>query len=323
MPTNNPTAGDVHVNRPLTDFSQKYMQKEGAFIASRAMPNKEVMKQSDLYYTFNKDDWYRDDMELRADGTESAGSSFKLSTSPYYCDVFALHKDVTDRQRGNSDEPIRLDESAAQFLAGKALIKRERQFAAAYMGTGKWTTDLSPGTKWDAAAGTPIGDVRTGIRSVQLLTGYRPNKAVIGREAFDTLQDSAEILDRISGGATSAQAADVTRQLLAQLFEIDEIFVMDAVYNTSVEGAATQTNAFIGGDDMLLYYAPSSLGIDEPTAGAQFSWTGYNGASNNGSRIKRFRMPESLATDRVEIESAFDFKLTAPDLGYFLNNVST
>ena len=320
MPTTNPTAGDVHVNRPLTDFAQKYMQGNAAFVASRAMPNKEVSKQSDLYYTYNRGDWYRDDMELRADGAESAGSSFKLSTDPYFCDVFALHKDVTDRQRANSDTPIMLDNSASQFLGLKALIKRELKFAESFMGTGKWTTDVSPSTKWDAAAGAPISDVRTGLRTVQLLTGYRPNKAVIGREAFDTLQDNDEILDRISGGATRAQPADVTRELMASLFELEEIFVMDSVYNTAVEGAA-DVNAFIGGDDMLLYYAPNSIGVDEPTAGSQFSWTGQFGSSNNGSRIKRFRM-EALESDRVEIQSAFDFKLTAPDLGYFLNNVT-
>jgi len=49
------------------------------------------------------------------------------------------------------------------------------------------------------------------------------------------------------------------------------------------------------------------------------SWKGYLGASNDGMRVKRFRM-EELASDRVEIEMAYSHKLVASDLGVFFNN---
>jgi hypothetical protein len=39
-----------------------------------------------------------------------------------------------------------------------------------------------------------------------------------------------------------------------------------------------------------------------------------------GVRIKTFRM-EHLASDRVEIDSAFDMRLVSADLGFFFNNV--
>jgi hypothetical protein len=93
----NPTAGDVHVNTPLTNFSQKYLLSADMFIATRAFPNAPVTKQSDLYYEFNRGDFYRDEAQERADGTESAGGGFRLSTNPYFARVYAFHKDVTDR----------------------------------------------------------------------------------------------------------------------------------------------------------------------------------------------------------------------------------
>lgn len=325
----NPTAGDVHVNRPLTNFSQKYLQDSTSFVALQAFPNIPVAKQSDLYYVFDRDDFFRDDAEERADGAESAGGGFSLSTDPYFCRVFAYHKDVTDRQRANADDQVQLDQSAAQFVSQKLLIRREVMFATKFIGTGIWTTDVvgdaNPGAgkfvKWSASASDPIADVRTGKRVVQGLTGFRPNKMVIGREAFDTLTDNDAILSRITGGANNNLPAQVMKALIAQLLELEAIYVMDGIRTTSAKGAAAAARSFIGGDNALLYYAPNSAALNEPTAGAQFSWSGLLGNTPNGMRTKKFRM-EANEADRVEGQMAFDYRKTSADLGYFFSDCS-
>lgn len=326
----NPQAGDVHVNTPLTNFAQKYLQDEAAFIATKAFPNNPVAKQSDLYYVFDKDDFFRDDATERADGTESAGGAFDLSTSPYFARVYAFHKDVTDRQRSNQDGPVQLDQSATQYVTQKLLIRRERIFQNAFFKLGIWTTDVlgvaSGATagqfnQWSGTAGDPIKDIRLGKEVIQVRSGVRPNKMIIGRQAYDALLDNDAVLDRISGGATTAMPALVLRQKLAEILELDAIFVMDAIVTTSQKGAATPVRAFIGIDNALLYYAPDVVGLEEPTAGVQFSWTGLLGSTPSGQRIKRFRM-ESLEADRIEAQMAFDYKLTAPDLGYFFSNAA-
>lgn len=323
----NPTAGDVHVNRPLTNFSQKYLQDTDMFMAMMAWPNLPVSNQSDLYYVFDRGDFYRDDAEERADGTESSGGGFDLSQDPYFARVYSFHKDVTDRQRANQDPGVQLDQSATQFVTHKLLIRRERIMQANLFGTGWGTTvtgNASPtGNQfrfWSDPNSTAISDVRTGIRTVHQATGYRPNKMLIGREAYDTLLDNDDVLSRITGGATPNMPAMVMRQLLAALFELDAIYVMDAVYNTAVQGA-TDSNSFIGGDNALLYYAPDAVGLEEPTAGVQFSWTGMLGNTANGMRIRRFR-EERLSADRIEGDMSFDFKRVASELGYFFSNAT-
>jgi len=321
----NPTAGDVHVNRPLTNFSQKFLQGAAAFVALTAWPNLPVAKQSDLYYVFDRADFYRDEAEERADGAESAGGGFNLSTDPYFCRVYAFHKDVTDRQRANQDTPVQLDQSATQYVTHKMLIRRERVMASRLFAASLWQNGTGSATSgenvdWSDASSDPIADVRTGIRAVHQLTGYRPNKMLIGRQAYDTLVDNDEILARITGGATTAVPAQVMRTLIASLFELDAIFVMDSVYNTAVEGA-TESNSFIGGDQALLYYAPDTVGLEEPTAAVQFSWTGLLGNTEAGIRIKRFRMEPNEA-DRIEGQMSMDFKLTSAALGYLFVTVS-
>lgn len=319
----NPTAGDVHVNRPLTNFSQKYLQSADKFVSLVAFPNLPVAMQSDLYWTFDRGDFYRDQAEERADGAETAGGGFKVSTDPYFARVYGFHKDVTDRQRANQDQGINLDQSATQFVMQKLLMLRESLFITAYLNTDSvWTGGVSADQDvlWGAAASNPVADVRAAVTAVQGATGFRPNRMLLGRTAWDTLVENDEVLSRISGGAVSDKPAIVQRNLLAQLFEMDFIHVTEAVRNTAAEGG-TDAISYIGGNHVVVYYAPPTVGLEEPTAGAQFSWTGYLGATQMGQRIKRFRM-EPNAADRVEGEMSFDYKQVAADLGARFIDVS-
>ena len=322
MPATAPLAGDVHVNKPLTNFAQRFLQNAATFIGTRAFPNVPVAKQSDLYYVFDKEDFMRDEAEERADGTESAGGSFSLSTDPYFCRVWAFHKDLSDRQRDNQDDQVKLEQSATAFVMGKMLLKREVQFVQKLFTAAVWNAHTPVNVDWSDAASGPIKDIRDGKRAVQLATGLRPNRMLIGRTGYDTLLENDEILGRVMGGATTAVAAAVQKQLLTQLLELDEILIMDSIINQGVKGGATQTKAFIGTDDALLYYAPMSLGAEEPTAGVQFSWNGFRGATDNGARMKKFRM-ENIESDRIEAQMAFDYKCTSPELGIFFTSVST
>lgn len=320
MPLNQPLAGDVHVNKPLTNFAQLYIQSASIFVAGQAIPNIPVVHQSDQYYIFDRDDMFRDDVEERSDGAESSGSGFTLSDDTYLCKVYGYHKDVSDRQRANHDNIIKLDRSASRFVAHKALIKRERLFATKMLTSGNWTGGTQ-NKDWTSTSSTPIADIRLAKRTVQEKTGMIPNKMLMGRKAYDTLLDNDEILARITGGANTSMPALVMRTLLAQLLELDAIYVMDAVYNTANKGAA-RSMSFIGDDTALIYYAPDTVSAEgEPTAAAQFSWTGFTGATDNGMRIRKFRM-ENLLSDRIEVDMAFDFKITGPDLGYTFTTVS-
>ena len=322
MPTTiaNPTAGDVHVNTPLTNFSQQFIQSQDKYASLKAFPNIPVAKESDLYYTFSRDDFFRDEAEERADGAESAGGGFELSTDPYFARTRAFHKDVTDRQRANQDSVLNLDRSSTNFVTQKLLIRRERVFAETFLADNVWFNGGSAAaapeaTDWGSVTGNPIEQIRAGITGVHRNTGMRPNRILNTRTRHDQLMDNDEILARITGGSTATMPARVQRQLLAELFEVESYEVTDAVSNTSAKGAADQNFDFIGNDRCLVYYAPQTAGIEEPSAGMQFSWTGLLGNTDLGVRIKRFRM-EANEADRIEGQMSFDYKVTSPELGH-------
>lgn len=324
----NPTQHDVHVNRPLTNISVAFMQDREGFVADQVFPNIPVAKQSDSFWTYDAGYFNRDEMEKRADASESAGGHYKVNTDNYFAEVYAFHHDIGDQRRGNSDAPLMPDREATELVSMKALLKREILWASTYFTTGVWTTDLdgvdaTPGAgqflQWDDANSTPIEDIRAYRTAQMLLTGFRPNTLVIGPQVHDALLDHPDIIDRVKYGQTPGRPADISTTDLQQLFKIPRILVMEGIQNTAAEGA-TASNAFIGGKSALLCYAAPSPGLMTPTAGYSFSWTGLLGAGAMGGRIAKMRMPLKKA-DRVEIEMAMVHQKISADMGTFLATV--
>lgn len=324
-----PTPGDVHVNAPLTNISIAFLQNAEDFVAARVFPNIPVSKQSDRYYIYNRGDFNRDEMTLRAPGTESSGSGYSLDNTPtYFAQRWSIHKDVPDEVRSNADSMLNPDREAVAFVTHKALIRREKLFVANHFTTGQWGTDVtgvasapnaSQRLQWNDANSNPIEDVRTGKRVVRQSTGFEPNTMVIGRPVYDVLLDHPDVIDRIKYGQTAGSAAKASLALLASLFEVDRVLVMNAIENTANEGQAA-VHSFIGGRNVLLAHVASAPGLMTPSAGYTFSWTGFMGAGNEGNRIRSFRL-EQLGVDRIEIDMCFDQRRIASDLGYFFSNI--
>lgn len=331
---NQPTQGDVHVNTPLSNISIAFMQSAAAFVADQVFPNIPVQKQSDRYYTYDRGFFNRLEMQKRAAGTESKGIGYSVDNTPsYYCDVWAVHHDVHDQIRANADSVISPDRDATNLVSMQGLLRREVSFAGSFFTTGVWTNNRNgvasapvPGTsvlRWSDANSDPIKDVKDAKRTVAESTAFEPNKLTLGRAVYDALTLHPDIIDRVKYGGQAASGsgnpAMINRDSLARLFEVEQVLVMNAIQNTAAEGLAN-AHSFIGGKHALLTYSPASPGLQIPSAGYTFSWNGLLGSSAMGGRIRKFRM-EPIASDRVELELAFQPKLIAADLGFFFNGI--
>jgi len=309
-----PTQTQVHIDAILTNMSVAYMQEVDSFVASKVFPTVNVAKQSDKYFTYSQADFYRDQAQYRADGTESAGSGYGLSTDTYSSQVWALHKDIGDQVRANSDSPLDPDLDATRFLSHQMMIRQERDWASNYFTTGVWGTDSTPSTLWDASGSDPIGDIQTGINTVLSNTGYLANTLVLSYAAYKTLRNHSDFVDRYK--YTSADS--ITPELIGKVVDIPRVMVMKGVYNSAVEGASASYGQ-IGDKDALLCYVAPSAGLMTASAGYNFVWTGVGGSLGTATAVSRFRM-DHLRADRLEIESAWDFKVVSSALGYFFSN---
>jgi len=318
-----PTRAQVHIDSALTNISVAYMQSEAAFVAHQVFPIVPVKKQSDRYFLYKREDWFRDEAEERAPATESAGGDYEIDNTPtYFCRKYAYHKDVTEEDRTNSDTPLNADQDATEFVSQKLLLQKEVKWANTYFTSGVWGTNKQGGIggqkKWSAADSTPIQDITAAGVAMAGTTGKRPNLIILGATVFDTLKNHATILDRIK----YTQKGIVTTELLAALFEVDRVLIAWAVKNSAAK-KATESNSFILGDNMLQCYSAPRPGIKVATAGYTFAWTGLKGAGAFGNNIARIPVPLlGDGTERIEGEMAYDMKVVAADLGIFWEDMS-
>lgn len=316
----NPTPGDVHVNRVLTQISIAYVLRESVFVAPRVFPNIPVTQQTNLYRTYERGDWFRVEAGKRAPATESRGGGWRVGTASYQAFVYAIHQDIDDQTRANADADIDLDTGATRYVTQQLMLLREQIWAATYFAAGIWGTNLTgvaaaPGAnqflQWNDAASDPIMDIQRQALIMERSTGFRPNRLVISPEVELQLLNHPDIIDRIK----YTQRGQASLDLLSALFNVEEVLVPHAIVNSGPEGGA-DSFGFIYGKGALLVYAAPNPSLMEPSGGYSFSWTGYVGAGPMGNRVKRFRL-EQIASDRVEGEMAFDMKLVAPEVGVF------
>ena len=321
MPLLTPSA--VHVDQPLTNLTLAYAQSQENFIADKVFPTVGVSKQSDKYYIYDRANMNRTgDVEKLAPRTEVNRIGMTLSTSSYFADVYGLGMDFDEQTLANEDAMLDIRSAGAETLAMRLMIHREEQFATNFFSTGVWGTDntLSGTSQWsDYTNSTPIQDVTAARRVVQLASGgFKPNTMVVGKEVRDKLINHPDILARLNGGATVTNTALITDAKLAEIFEVENFYVMEAVKNSSVEGVA-ESNAFIGGKNALLAYTPSTAGLMSPAAGLTFAWNNLEGVNNLGITVESFSddaLKRQQIAEMIQVKMSYDMKVVGADLGY-------
>jgi len=317
---------NAHIDRALTNVSVSYLQDAAAFIADKVFPIIPVKRQSDVFYQYSKEDFMRDEAQVRGAATESAGGDYGVEAQePYYCRKHAFHKDVTPEERANYDEPLDADKDATDFVTQKMLIRREMAWASSFFNTGVWGREIAGGAtaganaaiKWNEATSDPIGDITGAAVQMASETGYKPNTMVLSPFAFNALKNHEDILDRIK----YTQKGIVTEDLLATLFGVDHVYVAWSVVNSAAKGAAANVG-FIMGKHALLCYSNPRPALRKPSAGYIFAWNGLEGSGAYGNRIVRLPMDMlGLGTERIEGEIAFDAKMICKDLGVFFKDI--
>jgi hypothetical protein len=325
----NPLASQVHVNAALTMISVAFLQDNANYIADKIFPPVPVEHQSDVYYTYTLGDFFRDEATLRADGTESAGGGFNLTTSAYFANVVAFHKDVGEQMRANADPAIDPEVDATKFVMQRMLIKKDRDFVSNYLANGVWGTDVTgtaggtPGSStpayWnDDANGDPFTDIATGQTTILENTGFEPNVLLLSWPVYQALRKHPLVIDRIKY-TTRADASKITPELLAGAFDVEKVVVSKAVYNSAAEGL-TASMGFIANKDALLAYRAPAPGLMQPSAGYIFPWRGFTGLNSTGVRIKSYPI-RSKAVDRVEGEMSYAMNVVATPLAYHFSGI--
>src|SRR5512143_1085604 len=270
-----PSASQVHaVDVPLSNMSAAIIQDEMLYgVSRRVFPVVNVPNQSNRYYVWTQQDFFRSDAQKRAPGAESAGSGLRLSTDQYYCDVWASHFDIDHITAANADAGIDLERGAVLKVTRDILIREEQDWAAANFVTGVWNSSAGPvNGAWELVNSTPIEDLRARYYTIAQNTGQLANTLTLGANTYKRLQDHPDILDRIK----YTQKAVVTPDLIGSILDVANVYVLFGVRDSAVEGSALSAGFDAGNHALLTYSAPSAA-LYQASAGYTFHWTGLSG----------------------------------------------
>lgn len=324
-PTATNIEGRLHVDRYLTNFSVSFVQDAKNFVAQRAASVVPVQKQTDIYVVYDRGYFWRDEAQPRPLGGRPQQVGYKIGEGTYSAREYALEHPIDDRQRANADEPIRLDENATTLLTQKHLIKQDRVWAQRFFTTGVWSTEVqgvnsvvvaNSFLNFNDAQSIPIEVIDQYKDEIARKTGFMPNTLVLGAAVKRALRTHPDLADRIKYTQTGIADDDI----LATLFEVDNVITARSVFNAADEGSTDDFEFILDERAMLLAYIDPNPALDSPTAIANFAWTGLiPGATNAiGGVVERGR-DDRAHSDYFQYRMAWDLKLVAQDLGVFFN----
>lgn len=306
-----PTAKDVHQDSVLSNLSLQYRNHE--YVGGWAIPKTLVKKASDKFFEFTQGDWFRNEADVRSPNTTGAVGGYRLSTQNYNTVQYSMTTYVADEERDNADEGLDLDRQAIEYCSDKVLMKFEKDAAATLFASGSYgaghTVTLAGTDQWSDATSDPIDDIRTGKGVVSGKIGRQPNTLVLGEEVYLKLQDHPDILERIK----YTQKGIVTPDLLAGLFDVDQVLVGRAIENTAAEGV-TPSYARIWGKHAALVYVAKNPGLRTLSFAYWFVWRGHDFVA------ERWRKSDGGNADGYRVRAQWDTKVVANTAGYLMIN---
>lgn len=316
------TGHDLHVDMPLSNIAMKYQPEN--MIADVVAPIVPVPKQSDSYPIWSSADAFRTEDDKRAPGTEANKITRAVSSGTYYAENYALKYPLTLEDRENMDAAYikELRTGRAKYTTKKLMLNWEKRLVdmvtdSTYVGS--YSTVISDWMDYTNGQSDPLGDMWTAINNVQDLTGYKPNRCVMGGIAWRHFRKHADIIDILHGDTGRGQVRYATREQAAAIFEFDSFRVGEAYYNSAGEGQS-QSLSQLWLDFVLIYYAPPAPTIEEPSYMYSMRWR-RPGLPDMQAEIHPF--DRKIKSEEIEVGYYQDEVVTGKNLSFLLTHVTS
>lgn len=313
-----PAASDVAANAVLTGMAQNHAMSLDSFVGDKAATIARVKEQSGQYYTYNKGDLHRNEMQLRGNAAPAAESGQDMSLASYFCDVYALKVALGKQINSNLAQYVDPEQGVVNYLTQQAFLQRDIKWAADCFVTGVWTgvADASPGTKWDTyASSTPRSDILDTISSLRTVMGRDANTIVTSDKVIRVLQQHSDF----TGLTVYTKSGLPSLDDLAAAFGVERILVGKASKNTADRGlTASYSDVFT--DNFLICYIDPAASQNNPTAIAGMIWDEHDQLGDAGVRMRSW-YDQDRDADMYEAQIAFDYKVAGAEYGALINNV--
>jgi len=309
-----PEVQQVHVDAAMTNLSVAYRNND--FVAEQIAPRVQVRKQSDRYYIYDSE---RESMRVandyRAPGSLANEVDFALSTDSYYCEDHALSSAVPDEERENADPVIQPDIDRTEFLTERIMLNQEILLESKLRTNADIAeTTISLGDEWSDSSSDPVAAVRTARLAVFAASQRRANVMVLPFEVYESLRNHPAIIDRIKFSGLGIATKDV----IAQVFDVDRIVVPRSFVNTAAKGSEP-TVSNVWADNVYVMHVADRPGLKQINLATTFVWNGMRG-SVDGTVVERWR-DHGRKADMIRVQKYYDIKIVAPGAGFRIMNV--
>ena len=297
----------IHIDTALSNVSIGY--KNNSFVAEVLFPGITVMKRSDKYFKYGKENLKRVETQ-RAPGTESNEVNQAISNDSYSIEEHALKTIVTDQERENADQAIKPDVDATELVSDLLLLRLEYDVAsiltsATYLTNG---ATLAGTTQWsDYQNSVPLTNILTGKASVRGKIGKEANVIVLAGDVAEKLALHPDIKDLRKYWDEKLLTESNLPPYICGLRVVEA----KPIHNTAYEGL-TASMSYIWGKNAIIAYINPKPGLKQLSLGYTFRLKGYR-------QTGKWRVPERKG-DMVEVTDAYDFKLIDADCAYLLGS---
>lgn len=290
------------------------------FVAEQVLPVLDVAKEAATISVITREN--AQTVEARhANGAAFGRVHLGSEDKSYSTADYGLEGQLTDTDRERFLDDYDPEVEIVQMVKMQMLFQKEIRVAAALFNTTTWDsgnsdlyTDVSG--DWDNIASDVIGHVRYAIEKVRKNTGIRPDSMLIGPVTWNSLKLNTAILAKFV--AVPVVTPSVWRQYVAELLELQNIFVADGVYNASKEGQ-TASMTDIWSDDYALIFKRQSGSLAMPGLGRTVRWMGPAGVLVNGMETVVEYREEQTESDIFRVREYVGEFICDPYFGHLLS----
>ena len=318
-------------NQYLTNMSMAFFQDPADFVATSIFPVCPVQLSASYYYTFSKADLARDNVQRKPAFGRVNPAIMGQEDNTYKCEVDQVLVGIDqiatlNYQRSRAPGVADPRRAKVRFATEQMLLHQDILFASKFFNSGAWSNvktgvASNPSTnqflKWTDSSSDPIGQMDDLMTEIKKNGRRTPNRLALGVDAFNALKKHPDIIDRIKYTGTTANPAKVTPRVLAELFGVEQVKVLQSTYNSAGIGQAAAMDFICDSKAALLCYATNTPQIDEPSAGYIFTWD----MLGNGAPVAfdQFEGENGTHSEFVEGLMSSDMKKTCDDLAVFLS----
>lgn len=258
------------VDKLLTDCSIRYVPE--GYIADQVLPFKKVVQSSGLIGKYGKEHLRIERSYVGGRGSYRRVESSVRSSSQYLIESHGLSELVTEDDYRNVEQPFDAESDSVIGLTSKILLEKEKILADQMGSTSVITQNTTlAGTDQfnDYTNSDPLGAFLTARKAVYDGCGLPPNKAVMDWLTANTLAYHPAILQAL--GFAQNRAGQLSPEELAKAMGVETLLIGKVKYNNAAEGASDSL-ASVWGKNVIMYYAPDTLGKNQMSLGVQVGY---------------------------------------------------